>query len=37
MDGYSNLSHATYLCEYHFVWVTKYFYHVMVKEVKARL
>ena len=28
---------AVYRCEYHFVWVPKYRYHVLVKEVKPRL
>ena len=37
MDGYSKSSHATYRCEYHFVWVPKYRYHVLVKEIKPRL
>ena len=37
MEGYSKSSHAVYRCEYHFVWVPKYRYHVLVKEVKPRL
>ena len=37
MDGYSKSSHATCRCEYHFVWVSKYRYHVLVQEIKSRL
>jgi len=37
MEGYNRSSHAVYRCEYHFVWVPKYRYHVLVKEVKPRL
>ena len=37
MDGYQKSSHAVYRCEYHFVWVPKYRYQVLVKEVKPRL
>jgi putative transposase len=37
MEGYSKSSHAIYRCEYHFVWIPKYRYHVLVKEVKPRL
>jgi len=37
MEGYSRSSHAVYRCEYHFVWVPKYRYHVLVKDVKPRL
>ncbi len=37
MEGYNTSSHAIYRCEYHFVWVPKYRYHVLVKEIKARL
>ena len=37
MEGYRKSSHAVYRCEYHFVWVPKYRYHVLVKEVKPRL
>ena len=37
MDGYRKSSHATYRCEYHFVWIPKYRYQVLVKEIKSRL
>jgi putative transposase len=37
MEGYSKSSHAVYRCEYHFVWVPKYRYHVLVEDVKPRL
>ena len=37
MEGYNKSSHAVYQCEYHFVWVPKYRYHVLVKEVKPGL
>ena len=37
MEGYNKSSHAVYRCEYHFVWVPKYRYHVLVKEVKPGL
>ena len=37
MEGYSKSSHAIYRCEYHFIWVPKYRYHILVKEVKPRL
>jgi len=37
MEGYRKSSHATYRCEYHFVWIPKYRYQVLVKEIKSRL
>ena len=37
MEGYNKSSHSVYRCEYHFVWVPKYRYHVLVQEVKERL
>ena len=37
MEGYQKSSHATYRCEYHFVWVPKYRYQVLVKEIKPCL
>ena len=37
MEGYNKSLHAVYRCEYHFVWVPKYRYHVLVKEVKPGL
>ena len=37
MEGYSKSSHEIYRCEYHFVWVPKYRYHILIKEVKPRL
>ena len=37
MEGQRKSSHAIYRCEYHFVWVPKYRYQILVKEVKPRL
>ncbi len=37
MEGYRKSSHAVYRCEYHFVWIPKYRYQVLVKDIKARL
>ena len=37
MEGYRASSHATYRCEYHFVWVPKYRYQVLVNEIKPGL
>lgn len=37
MEDYNKSSHAVYRCEYHFVWVPKYRYHVLVNEIKPRL
>ncbi len=37
MEGFRKSSDATYRCEYHFVWVPKYRYKVLVGEIKARL
>jgi putative transposase len=37
MEDYKKSSHAIYRCEYHFVWVPKYRYHVLVQEIKPRL
>ncbi len=37
MDGYQKSSHAVYRCEYHFVWIPKYRYQVLVQEIKSRL
>lgn len=37
MENYDKSSHSVYRCEYHFVWVPKYRYHVLVKELKPRL
>ena len=37
MQGYRKSSHSIYRCEYHFVWIPKYRYQVLVKEVKPRL
>ena len=34
---YQKSSHATYRCEYHFIWVPKYRYKVFVEEVKPVL
>ena len=37
MEGYRKSSHAVYRCEYHFVWIPKYRYQVLIKEIKSRL
>ncbi len=37
MEGYRKSAHATFRCEYHFVWVPKYRYQVLVVEIKSRL
>ena len=37
MEGYNKSSHAVYRCEYHFVWVPKYRFHVLVNGIKKRL
>ena len=37
MEGYSKSSHSVYRCEYHFVWVPKYRYSILIKEIKQRL
>jgi len=37
MEGYWKSSHAVYHCEYHFVWIPKYRYQVLVKDMKSRL
>ena len=35
--NYNNSSHTIYRCEYHFVWVPKYRYHILLKDIKKRL
>jgi putative transposase len=37
MEGYRKSAQATLRCEYHFVWVPKYRYQVLVAEIKSRL
>ena len=37
MEGYRKSSHAVYRCEYHFVWIPKYRYQVLLKEITSRL
>ena len=37
MEGYTKSSHVVYRCEYHFVWIPKYRYTVLIKQVKPRL
>jgi putative transposase len=37
MEGYRKSSHAIYRCEYHFVWVPKYRYQILINDVKPRL
>ena len=37
MEGYLKSSHATYQCEYHFIWVPKDRYQILINEIKPRL
>ncbi|MBU1711479.1 MAG: IS200/IS605 family transposase [Proteobacteria bacterium] len=37
MEGYRKSSHAIYRCEYHFVWIPKYRYQILVRDVKPQL
>ena len=37
MEYYRKSSHATYRCEYHFVWIPKYRYRVLHGDLKQRL
>ncbi|MEQ8173395.1 MAG: IS200/IS605 family transposase [Candidatus Eremiobacterota bacterium] len=37
MENYNNSSHTIYRCEYHFVWVPKYRYQILLKDIKKRL
>ena len=37
VEKYKKSAHAQYRCEYHFVWVPKYRYRVLVKEIRERL
>jgi putative transposase len=37
MEGYQRSSHAVYRCEYHFVWIPRYRYQILLKEIKQRL
>jgi len=37
MENYDKSSHSGYRCGYNFVWVPKYCYHVLVKDLKPRL
>jgi len=37
MEKYRKSAHATYRCEFHFVWVPKYRYRVLIDDVKPRL
>ena len=37
MEGYNRSAHGVYRCEYHFVWVPKYRYQVLVQDIKGRL
>lgn len=36
-DNFRKSPHAIYRCEYHFVWVPKYRYKVLVEDVKPAL
>ena len=37
MEGYRKSAHAVYRCEYHFVWIPKYRYQALIKDIKSRL
>ena len=37
MQGYRKSSLPVYRCEYHFVWIPKYRYIILVEKVKVRL
>ena len=37
MEGYRTGAHTVYNIEYHFVWVTKYRYHVLKGEIAHRV
>ena len=37
MESYRKSAHAVYRCEYHFVWVPKYRYKILIGDIKARL
>ena len=37
MDKYLRSAHVIYRCEYHFVWVPKYRFKVLIGQVKERL
>src|SRR5664279_4060391 len=37
MNKFLKTSHVVYRCEYHFVWVPKYRYKVLVGEIRERL
>ncbi len=37
MESYRRGAHAVYRCEYHFVWVPKYRYKILIGDIKARL
>ena len=37
MENYRKSSHATYRCEYHFVWIPKYRYRILLEDIRPRL
>lgn len=37
MGNYRKSSHVYYKCEYHFVWIPKYRYGILVEKIKHRL
>src|SRR4030043_793946 len=37
LDKYKRLTHATYDCRYHIVWVTKYRFRIIDKEIELAL
>lgn len=36
MEGFRKSSHAACRCEYHFVWISKHRYQVLVKESRLK-
>ena len=37
LDKYRRLSHATYDCRYHIVWITKYRFKIITKDIEVAL
>lgn len=37
MDQFLKTFHVVYRCEYHFVWVPKYRYKILIQEIREKL
>ena len=37
MQDYRKSSHVYYRCEYHFVWIPKYRYQILIEDIRPRL